>query len=376
MFFQIQDWFPRCASRQQGRPFIDPPGNLHGMSALRRFGLSAPLVVVLAAAFLAAPAQADQKQIDKAEAQVAALQEQAEAAAEDHHEARVRLLAIEKDISTISARLDKTKTALGTATKTINSVAVAAWVNGGVDPSLQLLMAPDADVFLTTASALDQVARNQNAVLRQATALRLTLQQDQVQLAARKAAAAAAVKEMATHMATTKTKLAAAEKVLSQLKAAERKAYEARLKAKKAAAAATAKQAKAAALASATKASARVQKVLTYALAQVGDPYVIAADGDNSFDCSGLVLASYKRAGISLPHSSRTQFKVTKRVSKSDLRAGDLVFFFRRGAAHVGIYIGNNKFVHASNPREDVRITSLNDPWYSARYSGAGRVVS
>lgn len=348
--------------------------NLLGVARHRALGIVLALAMAIAVVS-APPARADQRQIDKVEAQVAELQAQAEAAAEDHHEARERLRAIEKDIATISTRLEKTRSALGLATKTINSVAVNAWVNGGVDPSLALLMAPDADAFLSTASALDQVARNQNAVVRQATALRLNLQQDEVQLAARKAAAATAVKEMAAHMATTKAKLAAAEKVLKNLKAAQRRAYEARLKAKRAAAAAAAKQEKASAMAAATRSSARVQKVLTYALSQLGDPYIIAADGDASFDCSGLVLAAYKRAGISLPHSSRTQFRVTKRISRSDLRAGDLVFFFRRGAAHVGIYIGNNKFVHASNPREDVRITSLSDPWYSARYSGAGRVI-
>jgi peptidoglycan DL-endopeptidase CwlO len=221
------------------------------------------------------------------------------------------------------------------------------------------------------------VARNRNTALRRTETLRLQLQQDRLQLASRRAEAEAVVKEMASHKARVFERLGAANRVLEGLKAAQRRAYEARLRAKREAAAAAARKAQQEALRSASSGSTstRVKKMLNYALSQVGDRYVFAADGDDSFDCSGLVVAAYKRAGIALPHSSRVQFRMTKRISRSQLRPGDLVFYFGRGAAHVGIYIGNNRMVHASNPREDVIITSLNHPWYVKRYSGAGRVI-
>jgi peptidoglycan DL-endopeptidase CwlO len=336
------------------------------------------LAVALSLGLLVAPAaQADEREIDRIEARIADLQSQAEAAAEDHHDARERLRAIEKDIATIADRLARNQAQLDSVSRSINAVAATAWRSGGIDPSLQLLLARDADVFLSTATALDQVARNRNAALRRTETLRLTLRQDRLALASRRTEAKAAVAEMAAHKARATERLNAATAVLNGLKASQRRAYEARLRAQREASAAAARKAQQSAIRTVATGpvSAKVQKVLSYALAQVGDRYKFAAEGDDAFDCSGLVIASFKRAGISMPHSSRTQFRITKRVARNQLKPGDLVFFFGRGAAHVGIYIGNNKFVHAANPREDVVVTSLNHPWYVARYSGAGRVM-
>jgi cell wall-associated NlpC family hydrolase len=79
--------------------------------------------------------------------------------------------------------------------------------------------------------------------------------------------------------------------------------------------------------------------------------------------------------GRSLPHYSKAQYRVTKRVARANLRPGDLVFFFKRGAHHVGVYIGHGKMVGAANPRKGVRIDSVFSGWYGARYTGAGRLV-
>jgi peptidoglycan DL-endopeptidase CwlO len=340
--------------------------------------IAGALTAVLAVGWvLVPPAHGNEREIDRIEARIADLQSQAESAAEDHHDARERLRSIERDIATISDRLARNQAQLDSVSRSLNAVAVTAWRSGGLDPSLQLLLAQDADVFLSTATALDQVARNRNAALRRTETLRLTLRQDRLALASRRTEAKAAVAEMAAHKAKVTERLNAATAVLNGLQASQRRAYEARLKAKRAASAAAARKAQQSAVrtVSSGPVSARVQKVLTYALAQVGDRYVFAAEGDDSFDCSGLVIAAFKRAGISMPHSSRTQYRITKRVARNQLKPGDLVFFFGRGAAHVGIYIGNNKMVHAANPREDVVITSINHPWYAARYSGAGRVM-
>ena len=94
------------------------------------------------------------------------------------------------------------------------------------------------------------------------------------------------------------------------------------------------------------------------------------------FDCSGFTRYVFARYGVSLPHSSRAQASVGKRVSKAALRPGDLVFFhtYTRGISHVGIYIGNGKFVHAARHGRGVRVDLLNSGYYSARYRGARRV--
>jgi cell wall-associated NlpC family hydrolase len=92
------------------------------------------------------------------------------------------------------------------------------------------------------------------------------------------------------------------------------------------------------------------------------------------FDCSGLTLAAWRKAGASLPHYSKAQYGATRRVSRGDLRPGDLLFYFGSGAHHVGMYIGGGMMVHAANPRDDVEVTAAWGPWYGERYSGAGRV--
>jgi cell wall-associated NlpC family hydrolase len=102
---------------------------------------------------------------------------------------------------------------------------------------------------------------------------------------------------------------------------------------------------------------------------------VAAAAGPDAFDCSGLTLAAWRQAGVSLPHYSYAQFSSVRRIPDSELQPGDLVFYFGSGAHHVGMYIGNGKMVHAANPRDGVEITDYKGPWYGERYSGAGRVV-
>ena len=117
-------------------------------------------------------------------------------------------------------------------------------------------------------------------------------------------------------------------------------------------------------------ADARVKKAIAYAVSKVGNSYVWGASGPNSFDCSGLMLAAYRKAGISLPHSSAAQAGRGRSVSKSNLRPGDLVFYAHGGRVyHVAMYIGGGKIVHARQPRYGIQINSLNgySPVASAR---------
>ncbi|MFN8034128.1 MAG: C40 family peptidase [Mycobacterium sp.] len=119
----------------------------------------------------------------------------------------------------------------------------------------------------------------------------------------------------------------------------------------------------------------RAAAAVQYALSQVGKSYVAAAAGPSSFDCSGLTMAAWRQAGVSLAHYSYSQFSQVRRIADSELQAGDLVFYFGSGAHHVAMYIGNGKMVSASNPSDGVEIIDYKGPWYAERYSGAGRVV-
>lgn len=99
-----------------------------------------------------------------------------------------------------------------------------------------------------------------------------------------------------------------------------------------------------------------VGTVLAYAKAQLGKPYVWAAAGPNGFDCSGLVMASYARAGIKLPHQTGGLIGRGRPVSRAQLQPGDLVF---PNTGHVGIYLGNGMMIHAPRTGDHVRIAKV-----------------
>jgi cell wall-associated NlpC family hydrolase len=96
---------------------------------------------------------------------------------------------------------------------------------------------------------------------------------------------------------------------------------------------------------------------VTFAYQAIGKPYVFAADGPDSYDCSGLTMAAWAAAGKSLAHYTVTQWEQTARLNRSQLEPGDLVFYSDLG--HVAIYIGDNKVIHAPTPGDHVKISSI-----------------
>jgi murein DD-endopeptidase len=114
---------------------------------------------------------------------------------------------------------------------------------------------------------------------------------------------------------------------------------------------------------------------LLAAESRIGAPYRYGGAGPDAFDCSGLVAYAYLQAGIQLPRTSSQQYAIARPVPRRDLRPGDLVFFRLTGreVSHVGIYAGNDQFIHAPQSGGNVRIASLDDEWFSERYAGAGR---
>ncbi|GGU69014.1 hypothetical protein GCM10010498_28410 [Streptomyces cavourensis] len=104
--------------------------------------------------------------------------------------------------------------------------------------------------------------------------------------------------------------------------------------------------------------AAKAEKVLAFARAQIGKPYVWGATGPSSYDCSGLTKAAWREAGVTLPRTTWDQVKVGTRVATSDLQPGDLVFFYD-DISHVGIYKGDGMMIHAPKPGANVREESI-----------------
>jgi len=118
----------------------------------------------------------------------------------------------------------------------------------------------------------------------------------------------------------------------------------------------------------------RAQVVFT-ALQMVGVPYRFGGQAPDGFDCSGLVLYSYSNAGLAVPRTSREQFRATAPVRLHEIVPGDLVFFnTSEDASHVGIYVGEGRFVHAPASNRTVRLERLDNRYYQQRFLRGGRI--
>lgn len=107
-----------------------------------------------------------------------------------------------------------------------------------------------------------------------------------------------------------------------------------------------------------------------------GVRYRTGGNNKSGIDCSGFTVAVYLAMyGIALPRVSRDQYRISRKISTTELKEGDLVFFNTKGSgiSHVGVYLGNNKFIHASVSR-GVMVSGLLEPYYLQRYYGAGRI--
>ncbi len=130
------------------------------------------------------------------------------------------------------------------------------------------------------------------------------------------------------------------------------------------------------------KSKRKSSKMTKLAKKKLGKRYVWGAVGQkNTFDCSGFTSYVCKKNGITIPRTSRAQSTYGKYVSRGNLKPGDLIFFDtskrRKGYVnHVGIYLGNDKFIHASSAKKKVVISKLGKSFYSKRYKGARRVTS
>lgn len=119
-------------------------------------------------------------------------------------------------------------------------------------------------------------------------------------------------------------------------------------------------------------------QLMNTALGLIGVPYRMGGNSaETGFDCSGFVRYVYANTlGLVLPRRAAQQAQTTTPIAKSDLRPGDLVFFntMRRAFSHVGVYLGDGKFIHAPSKGDRVKISDMNDRYWARRFNGARRV--
>jgi peptidoglycan DL-endopeptidase CwlO len=232
----------------------------------------------------------------------------------------------------------------------VAQLAAMGYMNGGMNPTLQLLTSGNPGQFLNQASTVEEVDNQ--------AGLRLsTLQREQLAATRAQEAAAQEIATVNTLTAQINSKVSQINSKMAILSSSEMSA-------------AVAIYDKTGTYPSYTPPDGNSvgDIALREALTRIGDPYVWAAAGPSEFDCSGLVVWAFAQEGISLPHYTGDLWNLGVHVSEADLEPGDLVFFF--GEDHVGIYIGDGLMVDAPAAGQDVMVQAIDvDP-----YSGAVRI--
>jgi cell wall-associated NlpC family hydrolase len=128
------------------------------------------------------------------------------------------------------------------------------------------------------------------------------------------------------------------------------------------------------------KVTNKASDLVVNALGFLGVPYKMGGNSaETGFDCSGFVKAMYEQTvGLILPRKAEQQAAATQQIDRAELQPGDLVFFntLRRAFSHVGIYIGDGKFIHSPKPGAQVRVENMGISYWSHRFDGARRVTS
>lgn len=315
--------------------------------------------------------------LDEVKERVDELHHEAANAAERYHQATDELDDVERRLAKARERVKRQEARLKELITEVGGFAAATYRTGGIDPTLQVLMADDPEEYLAKASVVNAYSRQQAGQLLAVANQRQRLEQDTLLADEELSRLEAIEAQLDEEKARAEKLLADAERLLDSLEAEERARLEQeRRDAERAAAAARESRASErsgddSAPTSDVPASARGQVALDFAMAQLGKPYAWGGNGPGSYDCSGLTRAAWAAAGVSLPRSSHQQIGVGTRVSWDQMRPGDLIFFYSP-ISHVGIYAGNGKMVHAVRSGVPVSLDSL-EGHYRSNFAGAAR---
>ena len=299
------------------------------------------------------------------QARVRDLEEQATTAAEGAQEAKVQLAKLTKTLGAVQQKASQQGESIKQMNKVIGAIAAEQYKAGPLSQSLELLFSSDPQLYLSSAGSLEAITRKKSEDLKKFSVATQRLNATTFTVSDKLALVKAAEAKFKRQLAIANSKLAEAEKLLDKLTAAERERL-ARLNADQEDADQRNSLAEGGKYAGV---SGRAGTAIKYALAQIGDKYVFGASGLTYWDCSGLTMRAFKAAGVSLPHSSRAQYRYGKAIPKNQLQPGDLVFF-GKPISHVAIYLGPDRMLHAPRSGSRVKIANMNmgkKPYIGAR---------
>lgn len=350
--------------------------------------------VAVMASGSATPAAAEPTTAAQAQAELDRLRAELGSLEESYAQAQLSLQQGQRKLDALHADIAAQQGKVDALAEQARQVTLSQFRGRGIDQTTAIFVSGDPESFMRTLSTTQQVTANMNSVVQDYQAEQANLADLQRSAAAEVTALQAKEAESADLLARGRAAEDEMSRTLDRLSAQERAALEAAEAARDtqaqvvtdaatAAAGTTSRSvsgtasslaaAASTATASSGSADSRALQAVAYAISKVGNSqYVWGAEGPNSFDCSGLMVAAYRSAGISLPHSSSGQARLGTAVARSDLRPGDLIFWYSP-ISHVGMYVGNGEIVHARNTRVDIVRQTLAS--YPAPYTTARRIV-
>ena len=285
------------------------------------------------------------------------------------NEATLKIKALQKETGTLQQREEIIQKELSVVSKVLARIAISEYQGSGFGKSFELLFSSDPTQYLSDASVLDGVSKGYSKQLREYAATKQRVQATQLVLGDRTALLLAEQKRLNQQVAEAKTALLKAEKLLKSLAKADRERLLREEAARENKILSDSKRYAASYKGDNTRGSI----ALKFALQQIGDIYVWAAAGPTRWDCSGLTLRAFQKAGVSLPHHSGSQFKYGKQVAYSSLKPGDLLFF-GKPISHVSIYMGGGKMVQAPRAGKKVEVVNLTKMFGKKPFVGAKRL--
>ncbi|GAA3899056.1 C40 family peptidase [Streptomyces gulbargensis] len=329
-------------------------------------------------------------------AKVDRLHQEAEVATERYNGAKEKADAARAAFDRVRDEAARRTERLNTARAGLGKIAAAQYRSGGLDPAVQLALTSDPEQYLERAALAEKAGARQAAAIASVRRELGAIRQLRAESADRLSALRGHEEDLRRQKAVVLDKLTEARNLLTRLTAEERARYEAAEAARdrsalsRSAAAGGGPGGPAAgtsegASGSTTRERAdrssggervpvtaptnRAAQAISFARAQLGKPYVWGATGPSGYDCSGLTQAAWRAAGVALPRTTYTQINAGRRVPRSQLAPGDLVFFYS-GISHVGLYIGGGQMIHAPRPGAPIRVAPIDE----MPFAGATRV--
>jgi cell wall-associated NlpC family hydrolase len=331
-----------------------------------------PIIIAIAlflSSIFAAPSAQAAPSVASAQRDVDKLRTLAAEKYEAANEANIRIKRLERENVALQAREVLLKEQLSASSEVLARIAIAKFQGHGFGNTIDLMFSTDPTRYLSDASLLELISRGYAQDVQEFTRIKQKVQASRYVVSDKTELLKREKLRLNKEVTSAKAALAKAERILNSLKKEDRE----RLAQQEAARENKILSDSRKYAASYAGDNSRGSIALKYALQQVGDVYVWAAAGPTRWDCSGLTMRAFQKAGVSLPHSSRIQIRYGKSISYSSVKPGDLLFF-GKPISHVSIYMGGGKMVQAPRPGKRVEVVNLTKRFGAKPFVGARRL--